>query len=396
MLAYILAIAIALSSLILYLSAFFLPELHRRDDFLWSGVGLFYALVLWVCAERITGGVLLGQSAAVALVLSFGWQTVKLRRAIAHPEEQTDLEGASITNWIQRRLSGKKKAVAPVTKSEPPITSPTLPEQEDSLPAQDTPQAVEQADDTSMTLGPEIEPKTEVETEMATNTAPSVSPPPIPQKKGFSLKSLLGFGKKSDSPPPQTITEALDASEAQNQEQWDEEDSSDTTVTPVEETTSDQTNNESLIEDENLGISVTPVEEKTINQPENESLIDETASEAEKPSNFANETPEDDLSVTVSDAYTEPVTPETSSPDIAIDEAETIEEIEFEPFMSDDEAETIIEANITELYPSEDEKAASSEISNEIETQPAETEREEESNWIDDTEMPDEKSEPKK
>ncbi len=76
MLAYILAIAIALASVVLFFSAFFAPKLHRKDDFLWSGVGLFYGLILWVCAGRFTGGALLGQMAAVVLVLSFAWQTI--------------------------------------------------------------------------------------------------------------------------------------------------------------------------------------------------------------------------------------------------------------------------------------------------------------------------------
>ncbi|MGP0129187.1 MAG: Ycf66 family protein [cyanobacterium endosymbiont of Rhopalodia musculus] len=107
MLAYILAIIIAFTSIILYLSAFFLPELHRQDDFLWSGIGLFYALVLWVCAERITGGILLGQSAAVLLMVSFGWQTVRLRRMLAHPEDKTALTGFSILSWIKSRLGDK-------------------------------------------------------------------------------------------------------------------------------------------------------------------------------------------------------------------------------------------------------------------------------------------------
>ncbi|WP_088893141.1 Ycf66 family protein [Leptolyngbya ohadii] len=81
MLAYILAIAVALASLGLYLAAFLLPEVHRKYDLLWSGVGLFYALVLWVCAGRITGGVLLGQIASVSLIGWFGWQTLQLRFA---------------------------------------------------------------------------------------------------------------------------------------------------------------------------------------------------------------------------------------------------------------------------------------------------------------------------
>jgi hypothetical protein len=110
MLAYILAIIIAFTSIILYLSAFFLSRLHRQDDFLWSAIGLFYALVLWVCAERITGGILLGQSAAVILVVSFGWQTVRLRRVIACPEDPTALTNFSILSWVKSRLGSKKNS----------------------------------------------------------------------------------------------------------------------------------------------------------------------------------------------------------------------------------------------------------------------------------------------
>ncbi|YAI81640.1 MAG: Ycf66 family protein [cyanobacterium endosymbiont of Rhopalodia sterrenbergii] len=119
MLAYILAIIIAFTSIILYLSAFFLPKLHRQDDFLWSGIGLFYALVLWVCAERITGGILLGQSAAVILVVSFGWQTIRLRQVITHPEDQTDLTNFSILSWVKSRLGGKKNSN--ITDSPSPV-----------------------------------------------------------------------------------------------------------------------------------------------------------------------------------------------------------------------------------------------------------------------------------
>ncbi len=88
MLAYILAIAVGLGSFALCMGAFFFPKIHRELDFFWSGVGLFYALVLWVCAGRITGGVLLGQLSAVALLGWFGWQTLTLRQEIALPEEK--------------------------------------------------------------------------------------------------------------------------------------------------------------------------------------------------------------------------------------------------------------------------------------------------------------------
>jgi len=90
-LAYVLAMVVGLGSIALYMAAFFFPELHRKQDFIWSGIAMFYALVLWVCADRITGGVLLGQTASVALLGWFGWQTLTLRRQITPTAQQTTL-----------------------------------------------------------------------------------------------------------------------------------------------------------------------------------------------------------------------------------------------------------------------------------------------------------------
>ncbi|HEY9853688.1 MAG TPA: Ycf66 family protein [Leptolyngbyaceae cyanobacterium] len=113
MLAYILALLVGFSSIGVYLAAFFLPEIHRKSDFYWSGVGLFYALVLWVCAGRITGGVLLGQIAGVSLLGWFGWQTLTLRRQLIPVEQQTELptkeeaaqKAASLIGTLQSKLS---------------------------------------------------------------------------------------------------------------------------------------------------------------------------------------------------------------------------------------------------------------------------------------------------
>jgi hypothetical protein len=91
MLAYILALAVALGSVALYLAAFFLPEIHKKNDLIWSGVGLFYALVLWVCAGRIGGGLLLGQIAGVALLGWFAWETLTLRRELLPADQQTKI-----------------------------------------------------------------------------------------------------------------------------------------------------------------------------------------------------------------------------------------------------------------------------------------------------------------
>ncbi|MBV9389200.1 MAG: hypothetical protein JOZ78_22500 [Chroococcidiopsidaceae cyanobacterium CP_BM_ER_R8_30] len=106
MLAYILAVAVGLGSLAIYLAAFFFPEIHRKSDFYWSGLGLFYALVLWVCAGQIAGGLLLGQIASVVLL---GWavtQTLQLRRGLTPRQQQTEIPStAELTSTVQRKVS---------------------------------------------------------------------------------------------------------------------------------------------------------------------------------------------------------------------------------------------------------------------------------------------------
>ena len=91
MLAYFIALVVAFGSLAIYLSAFFFPEIHRQNDFIWSGVGLFYALVLWIFAPGITGGLLLGHIASVALLVWFVAETLSLRRQLAPEGQQTPL-----------------------------------------------------------------------------------------------------------------------------------------------------------------------------------------------------------------------------------------------------------------------------------------------------------------
>ena len=105
MLAYVLALAVGLGSLAIYLAAFFFPEVHRKNDFIWSGLGLFYALVLWVCAGRITGSLLLGQVASVVLLSWSVGQTLSLRRQIT-PSTQTPLPStAEVKNTVREKVS---------------------------------------------------------------------------------------------------------------------------------------------------------------------------------------------------------------------------------------------------------------------------------------------------
>ncbi|WP_414550411.1 Ycf66 family protein [Anabaena sp. CCY 0017] len=106
MLAYVLAFVVGLGSLAIYIAAFFFPEIHRKNDFIWSGVGLFYALVLWVFAPRISGGLLLGHVASVALLVWFGWQTLSLRRQLTPQTEQTPLPSPeTVKTGIQEQVN---------------------------------------------------------------------------------------------------------------------------------------------------------------------------------------------------------------------------------------------------------------------------------------------------
>jgi len=102
MLAYGLAIVIAIGSFSFYVAAFFVPEMHRRQDFIWSGLGMFYAVVLWFCAGRITGAVLLGQTASVMLLVWLGWHTLELRRDLTPETVRTPVTWDDLQRWTQQ------------------------------------------------------------------------------------------------------------------------------------------------------------------------------------------------------------------------------------------------------------------------------------------------------
>ncbi len=83
MLTYVLVWIITLGSLGLYLAAYLFPEVHRKNDFLWGGVGLFYALILWANAKTMPSGLLMGQIASVSLIIWLGQETLRQRQRLA-------------------------------------------------------------------------------------------------------------------------------------------------------------------------------------------------------------------------------------------------------------------------------------------------------------------------
>lgn len=165
MLSYALAIAVATISLVLFLTAFLMSDIHRKDDFLWSGVGFIYALVLWFCARNITGAVLLGQAAATAVLVSSTWQTLKLRRAIANPDRAAEIYNFSVWQKIQGLLKRKQPQVkSTATPVETPVT-PKVTEREIAIPdtTSEATESVEQAAQATETATKVNAPKAEPE-----------------------------------------------------------------------------------------------------------------------------------------------------------------------------------------------------------------------------------------
>jgi hypothetical protein len=206
MLAYLLAFVVGLGSLAIYIAAFFFPEIHRKNDFIWSGVGLFYALVLWVFAPRISGGLLLGHVASVALLVWFGWQTLSLRRQITPPTQQTPVSSPERVKTLpmQERLTQvqqsigstlrgiKDKAQQTITKKTPETPTP----QETTVVATEKP-SVEIIDKTS------AQPEAPAE-EKATLTAtePETKEPTPPNSPPAEVVAAAEAEAETEEKPP--------------------------------------------------------------------------------------------------------------------------------------------------------------------------------------------------
>jgi hypothetical protein len=196
MLAYILAILVGSGSVGLYIAAFFFPEIHRKNDFIWSGVGFFYALFLWIYARQITGGILVGQTASVALIGWFVWQTVKLRRQIVPVNQQTPLPGKS---QIQQQLG--LKSTAPTTGKPQAQVKPQPPSQPKTAgatpqpPATPKPATEPQSTKTAVTPEPPM-------AESPENTEPGIELEPTPPQSPTSKPLGQAIQPPAPTSPP--------------------------------------------------------------------------------------------------------------------------------------------------------------------------------------------------
>lgn len=225
MLPYILALFVAVGSLSLYLSAFFFPETHRKGDIVFSGVGLFYALVLWVCANRFTGAALLGQTASVALLTWFGWQTLTLRRELVPSDRRTRLGPKAIQQGLGRLLGGLMRLpgelVGMFSRSQPPAVAPPVPPPEGEV----TPSAIMETDIPPADLAaetqasPTVTPAAPIAPEPAPAEVPTASadePDAIPEiipadrpatEEGEEASAQPLIAPEPDLPAPADLTE---------------------------------------------------------------------------------------------------------------------------------------------------------------------------------------------
>ncbi len=202
MLTHILALIVGFGSLAIYLAAFFFPEVHRKNDFYLSGVGLFYALVLWVFTPRIGGWFFLGQLAAVALLFWFGWQMFSLRRQITPAMQQTPVPSAQAvkSNSLQERvgglfktvtniLPGKKEQVSQTpTATQPPTATSTTEETTAATIGKSLVDAIDE-DTSNPVSDASVIVVDNTDTATTTETVPEATPP---------------------EPPPQELVEAAD------------------------------------------------------------------------------------------------------------------------------------------------------------------------------------------
>lgn len=312
MLTILLALVVGLGSFALYMSAFFYPEVYRKGDLIWSGVGLFYALVLWICADRITGGVLLGQMASVSLIGWFGWQTLTAR--LGHTPTPSELQEkisealkpenrSQLIEQAKQQFSGVREQVQTLLNKAPSESQPAAPAAQPYKPLTredfGNPPAVE-------TTSEAVEP--------ASEAATTATPAPKTDVKGAITnagKAFSGLFKKPEK--NKTTYVRKDYREAEQ---------------PKAEQPAEATDNDFDFEDDAV-TSEKAVEEKTV--PVNQDGASESTIEAD-------EVIQEEVAYEA--AKTEPVPPNPPAPelvDAAVADAEA-KQIEADPPETSDES----------------------------------------------------------
>ena len=227
MLAQVLAAIIALGSVTFYMAAFFFPEVHRQRDFVWSGVGFFYALVLWLCAGRLTGGVLLGQVASVSLIVWLGSQTLLLRRQQAAPEDKTAI-APEVKESVQGFTFGK--LLSPLTRRfQRPTAPPTTPPEtvatlvDEEVPDTEAPKAETPAHDHETPAAAPADPAADLNSAAAPTAEPEAAAPPTAESPAGEPEAAEPPVETPPEPEPEVAAMAVSHWPEEEASNWPEE-----------------------------------------------------------------------------------------------------------------------------------------------------------------------------
>ncbi len=374
MLSYALAIAVAISSLVLFSTAFLMSDIHRQDDFLWSAVGFIYALVLWFCARNITGAVLLGQASASILLVSYSWQTLKLRKALANPDRAQEINNFSLLRKINGLLPRRKSQ--PPAASTPRVTTPSTKVQDKVTESEIAiPDTASQDDSITPSTQPEA---SEVESNLPTQKPEEITPSDreiIPEATNPQIGDVA-----SDATQPE-VNQA--ASVSVNETKVDETEVNETEVNETEV-------NETKIEVKPVAENITSqsVETKTVTEskiaPQPETVISEVESSPATPKvKEATPKPEDtkeDTKETILDKAVakDSVTPPKLKPESITKTSQLPEETPaIEPKTTDilDSLETVEVAEVLEATPEDISNIKDRDRTNIIEVQTTEIDR---------------------
>ncbi|MEM1425423.1 MAG: Ycf66 family protein [Cyanobacteria bacterium P01_H01_bin.130] len=207
MLAKILAVLVGLSSVSFYGLAWTFPQLSRRYDVVWAGAGLFYALVLWVCAGQVTGAIALGQLVILVLLGTLAWQVLQLRNGTPgeSPALAQGMGAIALAGAVRSRVTGlslfkREEAIEEAAKAAKATDSPEV--QTETKP---TPAETKESKPTVKVAGKKAaedkaaEAKTESKSQK--KAPPKAATKPMPTGKGvYQRKKVRKFDQPTQSP----------------------------------------------------------------------------------------------------------------------------------------------------------------------------------------------------
>ncbi len=212
MLSFALVLIVGLGSIGLYLTAYIYPEINRKTDVWWSGIGLFYALILLVYRKPV--GLLLGHTASVILLVWLSYQALQRRWAMVEanppqPEAGTlSAQARDVLDQVVGKITGvdwqglwkKMGTQADDGTSEKSILPPTLKQRLDFSGFGEKLKGMTGGKDTTEdTASPPAEPRS---SDKAETSVPLAEPPSSGVKPGAKVQPPSSEVPKVPAPLP--------------------------------------------------------------------------------------------------------------------------------------------------------------------------------------------------